>query len=563
MTRLRRTLTAGLLSVTTCLLVACINELPVDMREGELQVELEATPGLVMVGQVDTVELFVELDGVELTGLRVKWLAPDTTTLAVRSLADSRDLEGAELVDSLDATLFGEISYLRRGSSSFLLQFDSVGFADVAVGAVELSVEERWQSVSAGNGHTCAVTLANTFQDSLEHTLRRGGEVFCWGVGIFGALGTGSLDLRDRPARALSDVSFQDVQAGAGFTCGRDINGLLYCWGDNFNGQLGLGNDLDQFVPRLTALGEAFASFDVGKSDQFTCATRRAFGAADSLFAETLCWGQNDLGQLGCGGDSIPGCDAGGLNQPNTADLVAVVDDTLPPVVPLVFSSLSVGGGHACGVEESSGAAYCWGRNDSGQLGQPETLPSTVFALEVRGGLPFDAVSAGGYPDTLTGEPTGGFACGIESGGIAVHCWGDTWGDLPVPVMGLPSSGLQMLSAGGAHACVLTETGEAYCWGDNSFGQLGDGTTNSSTTAVAVQGGLDFGMLSAGQFHTCAITDEPFELSGRAGSRPPTDLVPSSGAIFCWGDNRDGQLGNGTFDNSPVPVRVAEPEESF
>ena len=93
------------------------------------------------------------------------------------------------------------------------------------------------------------------------------------------------------------------------------------------------------------------------------------------------------------------------------------------------------------------------------------------------------------------------------------------------------------LSAGGRHTCGLTARGEAYCWGDNSSGQLGNGTVAASATPVRVRSVGAFESLSAGYIHTCAITTE--------------------GAVYCWGSNVDGQLGSGTANDANVPVRVA------
>ena len=92
------------------------------------------------------------------------------------------------------------------------------------------------------------------------------------------------------------------------------------------------------------------------------------------------------------------------------------------------------------------------------------------------------------------------------------------------------------VAVGGDHACALLSSGAAYCWGDNSYGQLGR-TGGSSTTPVAVSGGFVFSSLSAGQYHTCGI---------EAGT----------GAVGCWGANWAGQLGDGTLVNKDRPVAV-------
>ena len=126
-------------------------------------------------------------------------------------------------------------------------------------------------------------------------------------------------------------------------------------------------------------------------------------------------------------------------------------------------------------------------------------------------------------------------------------CWGDneyaqlgngtsTMSSVPVAVSGL-SSGVVTISAGSEHTCVVTTAGAAECWGNNTYGQLGDGTTTASNVPVVVSG-LSSGVasLSAGYEHTCVVT--------------------TAGDVECWGRNDNGELGNNTTTQSNVPVSV-------
>jgi alpha-tubulin suppressor-like RCC1 family protein len=127
-----------------------------------------------------------------------------------------------------------------------------------------------------------------------------------------------------------------------------------------------------------------------------------------------------------------------------------------------------------------------------------------------------------------------------------VSCWGDdgfgqlgdgstTDSDRPVPVPGLPGAVVRVV-AGAVHTCALVEDGEAFCWGQNAHGQLGSGTTRNASSPVAVAGGLTFQTLLAGGGMTCGFAQ--------------------GGGEYCWGLNQAGQLGDGTRTNrlQPTPV---------
>jgi alpha-tubulin suppressor-like RCC1 family protein len=242
------------------------------------------------------------------------------------------------------------------------------------------------------------------------------------------------------------------------------------------------------------------------------------------------CMGLNDYGQLGS-----PTTDQCGSS---TCSLVP-----LPVSGGLTFQSLTVRGYHACGLTPS-GAAYCWGLNIWGELGNG--IISALFGgssvpVEVSGGLRFASISAGKQN-----------TCAIEASGKA-WCWGANdggqIGDGSPPSVGpdvafsIPRevSGnlvFASMAEGLQHACGVTLTGEAWCWGANQNGQVGDGTTTARLTPTRVSLNVPIVEISAGRNGTC----------GRI----------ASGRVYCWGTNLYGRLGIGTEnpDRSALPVGV-------
>ena len=187
-------------------------------------------------------------------------------------------------------------------------------------------------------------------------------------------------------------------------------------------------------------------------------------------------------------------------------------------------TSISVGALHSCALTPT-GAVMCWGYNSDGQLGDgtntqrnsPVSIPSLTSGIT--------SISSGQY-----------HTCAITSAG-AVMCWGqNSYGQLgdgtttqrnsPVSIPSL-TSGVTSVSSGEYHSCALTSSGAVMCWGLNSNGQLGDGTNTQRNSPVSIPS-LTSGVtsISSGAYHSCALT--------------------SAGAAKCWGRNSYGQLGDGT-----------------
>jgi alpha-tubulin suppressor-like RCC1 family protein len=259
----------------------------------------------------------------------------------------------------------------------------------------------------------------------------------------------------------------------------------------------------------------------------------------------------------------------------------AAITVTAIPTGTLSFSALSTGSKHTCALA-AGGAAYCWGFNYYGELGNGTTTTSpqlpTPLPGAVLGGLTFSAIS-GGYWAT----------CAIATNG-AGYCWGQNVSGLfgngsgtnsLTPVPGANGLILAAVAQGDQHTCGLTAGGIAYCWGWNHYGQLGNGTTTDSPLPVAVSGGLTFKMISTSgpADQNCGlVADGTAYCWGLTPSGQSITPVPVSGGVsfatistgathdcgvgttglaFCWGDNTNGALGNGTTTNSAAPVAVS------
>jgi len=202
-------------------------------------------------------------------------------------------------------------------------------------------------------------------------------------------------------------------------------------------------------------------------------------------------------------------------------------------------TSIGLGDHHAC-ASTASGAALCWGYNNYGQLGNGTATNSSVPVAVVGLSSGVSRVVVGGYHSCVLTSTRG------------AKCWGDnnsgqvgdksaTPSSVPVDVPGL-TSGLIDLSAGQYHTCAITSSGAGMCWGTNTHGEIGDGgaiTSNNTTKSTGpqpVQGLPAASRIAAGAYHTCAIV--------------------TSGGVYCWGYNAWGQLGNGTTGDSSVPRAV-------
>lgn len=239
---------------------------------------------------------------------------------------------------------------------------------------------------------------------------------------------------------------------------------------------------------------------------------------------EVWCWGNTLNHQLGNG-------------QPYAGDTPPARVVGLEPAV-----AVTTGFQHTCAIT-AGGSAWCWGCNVHGQLGDGSTSDTLV------------PVQVYGLPSVLSISPGFGHTCAARSDGEA-YCWGHNyWGELgdksnadsATPVAVKRATGkltkIQKVEAGAWHTCALRSDGEVFCWGDNDFGELGDGTFAARSYAVNVAPLDDAVDIAAGERFSCAVR--------------------SNGKVRCWGRNSHGQLGSGcSAASSPTPVTVPDIDDA-
>jgi len=248
----------------------------------------------------------------------------------------------------------------------------------------------------------------------------------------------------------------------------------------------------------------------------------------------TFCWGWNNSGELGVGG-------SGYMQVP-----FQIIQGDMPPNTHIV--RMSNGGMHTCAIG-SDNQTYCWGPNYYGQLGNGSTTDANRPVRVVPGQVPY-----GVFIKQISTSV--GHTCAVASND-QTYCWGNNqYGQLgngtnnnaSVPIaiaQGAIPAGvyLKYVSAGYDHTCAIASNNQTYCWGGNQYGQLGNGTNNNASVPIAIaQGAIPAGVYltqiqSAGMF-TCGLG--------------------SNGWVYCWGQNHGGQLGNGTNHNKLVPTQILQ-----
>jgi alpha-tubulin suppressor-like RCC1 family protein len=397
--------------------------------------------------------------------------------------------------------------------------------------------------IATGNAHTCALTI--------------GGDVYCWGNNSTGQIGDGTVTNRNNPTQVINVSNAIEISIGFQHSCALLSDGTVRCWGWNTSGQLGNGNNTNQTTPVQVSTITGVSHISTGQSH--SCAL-----LSDG---SVKCWGLNANNQLGNG---------------NTTNSNVPVS---PNAFPNNVTSIDAGHNHNCAVL-SDLSVYCWGMNDQGQIGNLTTTnQSSPVAVNNLTGA--SQVSAGDN-----------FTCALLTNNL-LKCWGaNANGQLgngskynslyPISVNfdgQVPAS----ISAGGRHVCAVMSDSQLFCWGSNTSGQLAN--YNSHINATPQFAGGFHGSAShlgggPGTLHTCAVIGSVIRCRGENGSgqlgngskvnqnnaqevinltgTPKTVATGNghtcasmtSGEVYCWGANGNGQLGNGNLVANITPVQV-------
>lgn len=388
-------------------------------------------------------------------------------------------------------------------------------------------------TISVGNQYACAVS---------------NGDVKCWGYNFYGTIGYigtpgegleyGSEYNKEFPTPVNSLLShygyFVEVVTGATSTCALNTNGEIYCWGWDGFGQLGnedndvsqSGQDREIFAPSLVHLPENSSAVSMASSESHhKCAILNN--------SDTVCWGTNNYGQLGAGWDCWEDQDS--CTEMETINTEA--GTSFPQIVDFPGSksaiSIDAGDEFTCAITNDN-SIYCWGRNSYGQIGDGTYQTRDEPTLTE---LPGDR-------EAVSIALASNSACAISMD-QNVYCWGQgSVGQLgngnnatrntPTLVTLEEGDNPVSISAGGAFYCIILDTGQARCWGENWHGGLGDGEPLDQWNngiyqplPFNVTGNHSFSGIESGLQNTCAIK--------------------TNGSAYCWGRPYTGALGDGSI----------------
>ena len=439
-----------------------------------------------------------------------------------------------------------------------------------------VQVAGTWTAVAVGGQFTCGI--------------QTGGSLWCWGENGYGQLGIGNTNDQYSPQQVPG--SWSAISTGSDYACGIQTDGSLWCWGDNYNGVIGDGTANNESSPTrapgswtaVSARSDAHvcALADDGTAWCWGCNGEGALGTGDGVNYEAPHSIGMKLASVSVGDDHSCGVDASnalwcwgndshgqlGMDEPTTGYVLSPMRVTSAPTVgalgtggdetcvvdaqhvascvgrgsygqnggsagevhaPVLadgrtdWTQIVAGGTHVCAMT-SDGATHCWGLNSEGEVGDGSELDRQA---PVTAGTGFVRIAAG--PVT---------SLGVVAGGAGAWLWGCDWygGSNDPNAEQLAMAGWMQEAAGDEHSCGINGS-QLFCRGDNSYGQLGDGTNNSEDNTMVTSPDGGWLAVAVGHSTTCGLD--------------------ASRELLCWGQGDSGQLGDGAGSDANTPQLVS------
>lgn len=401
---------------------------------------------------------------------------------------------------------------------------------------------ENYKQISVGFAHACGLTAND--------------QVKCWGENLWGKTGvnqsSGSTAL---PQVIDGGAKYRWISAGYTHTCGVTSSYILKCWGRNSNGQLGINSTIDKLLPMT--VGSGYSSVVAGR---FTTCAQKSNGLWQ-------CWGANDTYQVGDGTNT---------------------DKLMPVTISGNFSQIALGDSYSCGLQNKK--IFCWGRNSSGGIGSC----CDVWWISPPTGLWTDATV-----DYAQIEMGNDHSCGVTTDGI-LKCWGGqgdgalgdgvTSSAITVPTFVLVAGTFVDVRVRYSGVCGLDSVGHLFCWGSGGDGSLGNGRISlpnpyptkvlgedkfvsidsaNPICGVTITGimkcwGYNFtaggeyllGSIYGKYLTNPAVVDSSTTYSKVSGQDSTICGITTSKQLKCWGENVDGEVGDGSRVDKKDPVLI-------
>jgi alpha-tubulin suppressor-like RCC1 family protein len=463
-----------------------------------------------------------------------------------------------DAISPLSSLYKKQLTQISMNAGSYLCALDSAGTVYCTTSfdnLVAIALPAAATTVSASNGAACAVTTA--------------GLAYCWGTNGSGQNGIGNTDANPSPkavlvaagtgaSGAMNGKTVTSIFVSSNHTCAIDSLGASYCWGASSQGRLGNGSDGSVIsTPVATTVQSRSLKFTDVVTANHTCALESG--------GTVYCWGGGANGRLGMGLEDST-VDADGVRTFNGHGSPTQIK-TSGALKGKTIVSIDNHNTTTCALD-SDKYLYCWGSDTQGLLGpdaKEDAAEATLVDKGTMAGKKVNLYQAGA-----------GLICIVDTTN-AVSCWGDDAqgqvGDdsegralddplrfagkrtVPTAVVGLPTNEkiVDLALSRGDVACVLTDAGSVWCWGANSKGTFPDGTTGNTTPGKPKRMNL-----TGDLFGKTVTSIEVGSSLGCAIAGTPSGGTVTQKAVYCWGDNTDGNVGVGSTATGHInPTKIA------